>query len=99
MSTYAAFLARKAQLSNAGGFQPVDLPQHLFDFQAHLVDWAVRQGRGAIFGILHRCIAIPGHGTGHSCFCGVSTDTPAAPPSFTGAAGPGSPADLYRPPG
>jgi hypothetical protein len=49
VSTYAAFLARKAQLSNAGGFQPVDLPQHLFDFQVHLVAWAVRQGRGAIF--------------------------------------------------
>ena len=42
-------------------------------------------------GILHRCIAIPDHGTGHSCFCGVSTDTPAAPPSFTEAAGPGLP--------
>ena len=51
-------------------------------------------------GILHRCIAIPDHGTGHSCFCGVTSDqTPAAPPSFTEAAGPGSPADLYRPPG
>ena len=49
MSTYAAFLARKAQLSNAGGFQPTDLPAHLFDFQVHLVAWAVRQGRGAIF--------------------------------------------------
>ena len=49
MSTYAAFLARKAQLRNSGGFEPSDLPAHLFDFQRHLVDWAVRQGRGAIF--------------------------------------------------
>lgn len=49
MSDYAEFLARKAQLSNAGGFEPTELPGHLFDFQRHLVSWAVRQGRGAIF--------------------------------------------------
>ncbi|MCK9601528.1 MAG: hypothetical protein M0R06_20975 [Sphaerochaeta sp.] len=47
--TYAEFLARKAQLTNAGGFEPVDLPGHLFDFQAALTEWAVRQGRGALF--------------------------------------------------
>jgi hypothetical protein len=46
---YAAFLARKAQLTNTGGFTPTDLPGHLFDFQADLVDWSVRQGRGALF--------------------------------------------------
>ena len=41
-------------------------------------------------GILHRCIALPDHGTGHSCFCGVTSDTPAAslPP---GAPGQGAP--------
>lgn len=49
MRTYAEFLAAKVQLANRGGFEPTDLPDHLFDFQAHLVDWAVRQGRGAIF--------------------------------------------------
>lgn len=47
--TYADFLARKAQLTNAGGFEPSDLPGHLFDFQRALTEWAVRQGRGAIF--------------------------------------------------
>ena len=47
--SYAEFLERKAQLANAGGFEPIDLPNHLFDFQSHLVGWAVRQGRGAIF--------------------------------------------------
>jgi hypothetical protein len=47
--SYADFLAQRAQLSNAGGFEPGELPSHLFDFQAHLVDWAVRQGRAAIF--------------------------------------------------
>lgn len=47
--SYATFLANKAQLTNAGGFEPVNLPDHLFDFQRVLVEWAVRQGRGAIF--------------------------------------------------
>jgi len=47
--SYEDFLARKAQLANEGGFEPVDLPDHLFDFQRTLVEWAVRKGRGAIF--------------------------------------------------
>lgn len=49
MTTYAEFLERKAQLVDAGGFEPEGLPEHLFDFQRSLVEWAVRQGRGAIF--------------------------------------------------
>jgi hypothetical protein len=49
VSTYEEWLARKAQLTNAGGFEPIDLPDHLFPFQCNLVEWAVRQGRGAIF--------------------------------------------------
>ena len=49
MTTYADFLASRAQLTNAGGFEPTNLPDHLFDFQRALVEWAVRQGRGAIF--------------------------------------------------
>ena len=49
MTAYDDFLARKAQLANAGGFEPADLPGHLFAFQTVLVEWAVRQGRGAIF--------------------------------------------------
>lgn len=48
-TTYEDFLARKAQLVNDGGFDPVNLPDHLFDFQRSLVEWAVRKGRGAIF--------------------------------------------------
>lgn len=47
--SYAEFLARKAQLANAGGFEPRSLPLHLFDYQRQLVQWAVRMGRGAIF--------------------------------------------------
>lgn len=46
---YAEFLARKAQLVDAGGFEPVNLPDHLFDFQTALVEWAVRHGRAGIF--------------------------------------------------
>ena len=46
---YEQFLARKAQLQNAGGFEPTDLPEHLFPFQRALVEWSVRQGRAAIF--------------------------------------------------
>lgn len=49
MLTYDDFLLSRAQLANAGGFEPTDLPTHLFDFQHHLVEWAVRQGRAAIF--------------------------------------------------
>lgn len=49
MSTYREFLARKAQLPDAGGFAPTNLPDHLFDFQRELVEWSVRQGRGALF--------------------------------------------------
>lgn len=50
MSTgYVEFLARKAQLSDSGGFEPEGLPAHLFDYQHNLVEWAVRKGRGALF--------------------------------------------------
>ncbi len=47
--SYQEFLALREQLPDAGGFTPNDLPAHLFDYQAALVDWAVRQGRAGIF--------------------------------------------------
>jgi len=46
---YAEFLDRKTQLADGSGFVPVSMPAFLFDFQASLVDWSVRRGRGAIF--------------------------------------------------
>ncbi len=46
---YQEFLAERAQLENLGGFTPGPLPAHLFDYQAALVDWAVRHGRAGIF--------------------------------------------------
>jgi hypothetical protein len=49
MSDYAEFLRRKQQLTGGDGFEPVWMPDFLFDFQAALVEWAVRRGRAAIF--------------------------------------------------
>jgi hypothetical protein len=46
---YAAFLERKTQIADGGGFAPVWMPEFLFDFQAALVEWALRKGRAAIF--------------------------------------------------
>ena len=46
---YAEFIAEKSQQNNGAGFTPTALPTHLFDFQAALVDWAVRKGRAALF--------------------------------------------------
>lgn len=49
MKGYEEFLARRAQRSDGHGFEPHVMPEHLFEFQHHLVDWAIRQGRAAIF--------------------------------------------------
>ena len=49
MTAYEQFLAAKSQLAHPGGFEPTFLPDYLFPFQRHLVEWAVRQGRGGVF--------------------------------------------------
>lgn len=49
MTSYAEFIERKTQMGGDHGFAPDDLPDWLFPFQAALVDWALRKGRGAIF--------------------------------------------------
>jgi hypothetical protein len=46
---YYAFLDHKTQLGDAAGFDPVWMPDFLFPFQRAMVEWAVRQGRSAIF--------------------------------------------------
>lgn len=46
---YRDFIHRKSQVGGACGFSPVFLPDFLFPFQRHLVEWAVRKGRAAIF--------------------------------------------------
>lgn len=47
---YRLFLDAKAQFDAASGFEPVWMPDFLFDFQAFLVDWHLRMGRSALFG-------------------------------------------------
>lgn len=46
---YKEFLNNKRHLSGNFGFEPVSMPDKLFDFQAYIVDWALRKGRAAIF--------------------------------------------------
>lgn len=46
---YQSFLARKSQSGENAGFEPLWMPEFLFDFQRHLVDWAIRKGRAAIW--------------------------------------------------
>jgi hypothetical protein len=49
VSEYASFLVSKRQLADAGGFEPVSLPDFLFPFQRALTEWAIRQGRAGLF--------------------------------------------------
>jgi len=49
LSHYEAFLRSKSQANDGSGFAPVWMPGFLFDFQAALVEWALRQGRAAVF--------------------------------------------------
>jgi superfamily II DNA or RNA helicase len=48
-TSYSEFIRRKSQLGGNDGFEPVWMPDALFPFQRHLVEWAVRKGRAAIF--------------------------------------------------
>lgn len=49
MQDYQAFLRSKQQRSKDGGFEPLWMPDFLFDFQQYLVEWMTRRGRGALF--------------------------------------------------
>jgi len=46
---YGRFIARKLHEGADHGFDPLWMPDALFDFQASLVEWALRKGRAAIF--------------------------------------------------
>lgn len=47
--TYADFLKSRAQLARGNGLHADALPAHLFDYQHDLVQWALSEGRAAIF--------------------------------------------------
>ena len=46
---YESFIKTKTQWQSQCGFKCNDLPDCLYDFQKYLVEWALGQGRGAIF--------------------------------------------------
>ena len=47
--SYQDFLATKMQLGGHHGFDPIWMPDFLYDFQRGLVEWSTRKGRSAIF--------------------------------------------------
>jgi len=47
MNTYESFLASKSQAGAQDGFEPLWMPDFLFDFQAVKTEWAIRKGRAA----------------------------------------------------
>src|SRR5437773_2193420 len=49
MLKYQEFLERKTSLGGNNGFKPLFMPDCLFPFQAHLTEWALLKGRGAVF--------------------------------------------------
>jgi len=49
MNTYEEFLKGKSQIEVNAGFEPVYMPDFLYDFQRALTEWAVRKGRAAMF--------------------------------------------------
>lgn len=49
ITDYQRFIETKSQHNVADGFEPINIPDYLFDFQKYLVEWAIRKGRAAIF--------------------------------------------------
>lgn len=49
MVEYQEFLQAKSQLDGDFGFEPVWMPDCMFDFQAFATTWALRKGRAALF--------------------------------------------------
>jgi hypothetical protein len=46
---YQKFLQNKQQLSGNFGFDPVYIPDRMFDFQKHITEWALKKGRAGVF--------------------------------------------------
>lgn len=49
MTEYEKFLAAKSQSGEMAGFDPIWIPDFLFDFQAASCEWSIRKGRSAQF--------------------------------------------------
>ena len=49
MNDYEKFIEGKSQGGTNDGFDPIWMPDFLFDFQKSLLEWSVRKGRAAIF--------------------------------------------------
>lgn len=49
LSNYRDFIQRKSQLAGCQGFKPTFEHPQAYGFQTFLVNWAIEQGRGAIF--------------------------------------------------
>jgi superfamily II DNA or RNA helicase len=46
---YKEFLKNKSHLSGQFGFDPIFMPDYLFDFQKYVTEYAIKKGRGGIF--------------------------------------------------
>ena len=46
---YDRFIAAKSRRSECAGFEPMPIKAPLFPFQRHVVEWAIRKGRAAMF--------------------------------------------------
>ena len=46
---YSDFIDSKSHTDFNSGFEPIFMPDFLFDFQEYLVEWGIKKGRGAIF--------------------------------------------------
>lgn len=49
MKEYEEFIRLKSQIGGNSGFDPVFMPDYLFDFQKALLDWSLKKGKAAIF--------------------------------------------------
>ena len=49
VKNYLEFLKGKRDAAEYSGFDPIWMPDFLFDFQNFLVEWAIRKGKAAIF--------------------------------------------------
>lgn len=49
LGEYEKFLLNKQQLSGNFGFEPLYIPDRMFDFQKYITEWALKKGRAGIF--------------------------------------------------